>query len=121
MLSGCLYCTVRGVECLTEMSGVKRKRNVVTMEQKLKAIERLEKGESVKAISNELGVGVTTVKDWRRNKKSIQDFCTQIESEKVLSTRCTLKKPTNELVDDALWLWFMQERSLWSKLLNLVS
>lgn len=92
------------------MSGVKRKRHVVTMDQKLKAIERLDKGASVKSISDELGVGVTTVKDWKRNKKSIQDYCTQIESEKILSSRCTLKKPTNEIVDDALWLWFTQER-----------
>ncbi|XP_039290978.1 jerky protein homolog-like [Nilaparvata lugens] len=92
------------------MSGVKRKRLVVTMEQKLKAIERLDKGESVNSISDELGVGVTTVKDWKRNKKSIQDYCTQIESEKILTSRCTLKKPTNKIVDDALWLWFTQER-----------
>ncbi|XP_039283868.1 jerky protein homolog-like [Nilaparvata lugens] len=92
------------------MSDVKRKRLVVTMEQKLKAIERLDKGESVKSISDELGVGVTTVKDWKRNKKSIQDYCTQIESEKILTSRCNLKKPTNEIVDDVLWLWFTQER-----------
>ncbi|XP_039285834.1 tigger transposable element-derived protein 2 isoform X10 [Nilaparvata lugens] len=92
------------------MSGVKRKRLVVTMEQKLKAIERLDKGESVKSISDELGVGVTTVNDWKRNKKSIQNYCTQIESEKILTSRCTLKKPTNKIVDDALWLWFTQER-----------
>lgn len=92
------------------MSGVKRKRIVVTMEQKLKAIQRLEKGDSVKLISAELGVGASTVRDWRLNKKSIQDYCTQIDSEKVLSSRCTLKKPTNEMVDDALWVWFMQER-----------
>jgi len=88
----------------------KRKRCVVTMQQKLTALERLDKGESVKKISDELGVGVTTVKDWKRNKKSTQDYCTQIESEKILSSRCTLKKPTNDVVDDALWLWFAQER-----------
>lgn len=92
------------------MSGVKRKRVVVTMEQKLNAIQRLENGESVKLISEEFGVGKSTVKDWRQNKKAIQDFCTQIESEKVLSSRRTLKKPINEQVDDALWLWFIQER-----------
>ena len=61
-------------------------------------------------IRDRFKVGKSTVNDWRRNRKSIETFCTQIETEKVLSTRCTLKKPNNELVDDALWLWFMQER-----------
>lgn len=48
--------------------------------------------------------------DWRRNRKSIEDFCTQIETEKVLTERRTLKSSTNEMVDDALWLSFLQER-----------
>ncbi|MFS1564416.1 MAG: hypothetical protein ACL7AX_13685 [Candidatus Arsenophonus phytopathogenicus] len=92
------------------MSGSKRKRVVLTMEAKLKALERLDKGESVKLICDEYGVGKSTVNDWRKNRKSIQDFCMQIESDRALSTRCTLRKPNNEIVDDALWIWFMQER-----------
>ncbi|KAJ8876318.1 hypothetical protein PR048_020763 [Dryococelus australis] len=77
------------------------------MEQKLKVIERVKKRKSVKVISNKFGVRVTKVKDWHQNKNTIQDFLTQIESDKVLSTHCTLKKPTNEIVDNALW--FVQE------------
>lgn len=46
------------------------------MEQKLRAIER---GESVKLISSDLGVGMTQVKDWQRNKNNIQDYCVEIE------------------------------------------
>lgn len=53
------------------------------MEQKLKAIERLDEGESVKLISDEHGVGITTVKDLCQNKKSIQDYCTVLKSEKI--------------------------------------
>lgn len=92
------------------MSQTKRKRNVLTVKDKLDAIERIDKGESVKKICNELNVGKSTVNDWRRNRESLQDFCTQVETDKALTDRRTLKKPTNELVDDALWLWFMQER-----------
>lgn len=92
------------------MSASKRKRNVVTVEQKLNAIERIDKGESVSKICSELNVGKSTVNDWRRNRKTLMDFCTQIESEKVLSERRYLRKPSNEMVDDALWLWFLQER-----------
>lgn len=74
------------VENSYNMRGAKRKRVVVSMKERLRAIERLEIGESVKLISDEFGVGVTTVKDWRRNKNAIQDFCTQIESDERLST-----------------------------------
>lgn len=88
----------------------KRKHTFVSMQQKLAILERLDKGESVQSICREFKVGKSTVNDWRRNRKSIETFCTQIEGEKVLSNRCTLKKPKLEQVDDALWLWFMQER-----------
>ena len=54
------------------MSWVKRKCIVVTVEQKVNAIERLDKGKSVKLLSEELGVSITTVKDCHRKKKSIQ-------------------------------------------------
>ncbi|XP_054259564.1 jerky protein homolog [Macrosteles quadrilineatus] len=88
----------------------KRKHTFVSMQQKLAILERLDKGESVQSICREFKVGKSTVNDWRRNRKSIETFCTQIEGEKVLSNRCTLIKPKLEQVDDALWLWFMQER-----------
>ncbi|KAJ8880861.1 hypothetical protein PR048_017333 [Dryococelus australis] len=32
-----------------------------------------------------------------------------------------LKKPTNELVDEALWLWFVQERRKGTHIINLHS
>lgn len=43
---------------------LQRKHTVVTTEQKLHVIKRLDKGESVKLISDKLGVGKTTIKDW---------------------------------------------------------
>lgn len=38
-------------------------------EQKLQAIERLDKGESLTQISDELDVEITTVKDWFESEK----------------------------------------------------
>lgn len=70
----------------------KRKRKAVTMEQKLNELEHLDKDESVKRIDDGLGVGITNIEDWRRTRKTIQDFCTNINSVKVLSTCSTLKK-----------------------------
>lgn len=87
-----------------------RKRKYKSMEQRLQALERLDKGESVQSICRDLNVGKSTINDWRRNRKTIEGFCTQIETEKVLQKRCTLRKAKHELVEDALWLWFVQER-----------
>ncbi|XP_054279253.1 uncharacterized protein LOC128997640 [Macrosteles quadrilineatus] len=88
----------------------KRKRVVVTVQHKLEALERLAKGESARKVSEELGVGLSTVKDWKRNKQSIVDFYNQVTSRRVLSTiRYTCRKPTHELVDEALWQWFVKE------------
>lgn len=88
----------------------KRKRVVVSIKQKLDALQRLVRGESVRNIASECGVGVTTVKDWKKNRATFEAFCTHIESEKTLSSRSTLKKPASEALDDALWVWFSQQR-----------
>lgn len=70
----------------------KRKRVVVTMEKRLSVLKRIDKGESVMKICSELNVGKSTVNDWRRDRRSIEDFCAQMESDKNLKTRCTKKK-----------------------------
>lgn len=88
----------------------KRKRVVVSMDMRLKALKRIDNGESVKIICAELNVGKSTVNDWRRDRHSIEDFCSKMESDKNLSSRCTRRKPICEIVDEALWIWFLQER-----------
>lgn len=60
----------------------KRKRVVVSIKQKLDDLQRLDRGESVRNIASEYGVGVTTVKDWKKNRATFEAFCTLIESEK---------------------------------------
>lgn len=57
----------------------------MSMNKQLDALERLDRGESVKLISNVLGIGNSTLNDWRRNHKSNEDFCLEIESDEILS------------------------------------
>lgn len=45
------------------------------------------------------GLRIRTINDCRQNRKSLEDFHTQIESENVLTVRQTLQKPANEIVD----------------------
>lgn len=93
------------------MSGGKRKHITLSLNEKLAVLQRLDKGESLQKISKELNVGVTTIKDWRKNRKYIETYyTTTIDGENALKNRKTLKKPKLELLDSALWMWFCQER-----------
>lgn len=67
-----------------------------------KNLSLLGTGETVQIIFNKLSVGKSTANDWWRNRMSLQECCVQVESHKVLKSRCTMRKPTNEIVDDAL-------------------
>lgn len=92
------------------MSGVKRKHVTLSLSEKLIVLQRLDKGESLQKIAKEINVGITTIKDWRKNRKNIESYSVTVESEKSLKNRKTLKKPKQELLDDAMWVWFCQER-----------
>ncbi|XP_054725301.1 jerky protein homolog-like [Anastrepha obliqua] len=88
----------------------KRKRIVVSMDTRLKVLRRIDNGESVAKICAEFNVGKSTVNDWRRDRRSIEEFCSKMESDRNLGSRCTRIKPICEVVDEALWIWFLQER-----------
>ncbi|KAF2899297.1 hypothetical protein ILUMI_06877 [Ignelater luminosus] len=92
------------------MLGVKRKHVTLSLNEKLAVLQRLDKGESLQKIAKELNVGVTTIKDWRKNWKDIESYTVAIDSENALKNRKTLRKPKLELLDNALWMWFCQER-----------
>lgn len=88
----------------------RRKRVVVSMQKKLEAIYRIDKGESLKNIAIEYGVGPTTVGDWKKNRCQIEDFCAKMVTKDSLGNRATIKKAKNETLDEALFMWFQQWR-----------
>lgn len=92
------------------MTTKNRKRVCVSLQQKLDVLQRLDHGESVIKLASELGVGVTTVKDWKKNRKDLEAYSTTVETDGALKSRKMLKRPKLELVDEALWVWFCQER-----------
>jgi hypothetical protein len=78
-----------------------RKRVVVSMQQKYDAIKRLDSGESVKKIANEYRVVSTTVKDCKK-------WCSVLAAPS--PTRKTMKSSEHQKIDNALYLWFTQQR-----------
>lgn len=87
----------------------KRKRIVVPIEKKLKAIRRIEAGETIKNIARDYGVGEVTVGNWKRNSTKIEDWC--IKQASSSSSSKSIKTGDYEKVNEALFMWFNQQRS----------
>lgn len=88
----------------------KRKKIVVTIEQKLEAIKRLDSGESAKKIAFELGVGKSTVGDWKKQRAEIEKWCASQASGSGIKVRKTMQKGKHLEVEEALFLWYEQLR-----------
>ena len=89
----------------------KRKHIVVSIEKRLDVLKRVDRGESLKSIASSFGVGESTVCDWEKIRNAIESFCIKLDDKGALDFRSTLKKPKLEKLDDALLLWFNQDRS----------
>lgn len=94
------------------MSSVKRKRVVLSIQQKLEIINLLEKGRTVKSIKDEYNIGEQTVRDIRGQKDNLLKFASAAESSSGLKKRKTMKKATFETLDKAMIEWFTQQRAL---------
>lgn len=79
------------------------------MEKKLDALFRMDKGEPLRSVAIGLGVGTSTVSDWKKNRKEIEDFCAKMLSRHSLGNRGTTKKAKNVTLDDALYAWYTKE------------
>ena len=55
----------------------KRKKVVVAMEEKLKALKRIDKGETFLKVAQDCGVRHVTVGDWKRNRAQIEKWCSE--------------------------------------------
>ncbi|XP_062829389.1 zinc finger protein with KRAB and SCAN domains 7 [Anolis carolinensis] len=93
-----------------ESMATKRKKILVSMEQKLEAIKRLDKGETIKMVASDYGVGRVTVGDWKRHRLEIEKWCSSRVTDGALKERKTMKKCDYEKVSEALYVWYMQFR-----------
>lgn len=90
----------------------KRKRNVLSIETKLKIIEDLKKVATAVSLSEKYGVPRTTINDLKKDSSKIEVYASRMEAlDGRTKKRKTIKSATNESVDTAVWLWFVQKRS----------
>lgn len=93
------------------MTSEKRKKVVVSIDEKYKAIQRMDSGESAQAIAKSLGVGRTTVIGWQKSRVEIMNWCLSHAGPSTSKIeRKTMKKSDFENVGEALYLWFVQQR-----------
>lgn len=89
----------------------KRKRNVLTIEQKMEILRRFEKNTSVAVLATTYNIGKQTVRDIVKKKAELQSFVANADSAKAFSDRKSLKGSTFRELDDAMTRWFLQKRS----------
>lgn len=85
-----------------------RKHVTLTLDQKIEIIKLIENGQNYGIIAEKYGIGKSTVGDIKKNKDKIIKFVTT--TERGPGTRKTLKQPENLVLENALFMWFMQQR-----------
>ena len=83
----------------------KRKRVVITIEQKIEAVKQVENGRLLRNVAADYGVGVSTVSDWVKAKPKFEEHLSKIPKRK------TMKKAEYEKLNKVLFLWFTQQRT----------
>lgn len=89
----------------------KRKRVVLTIQEKLDIIEKIEQGGSVKLISANYGIGETTARDIKRNKDKIMAYVNNSNLSVELTERKSMKLSTYKELDKALLKWYNKQRA----------
>lgn len=82
----------------------KRKRVVITIKQKLEAVRLVENGSLLRNVAADYGVGISTVSDWVKSKSKLLQHSSKIPNRK------TMKPAEYEKINEALFLWFTQQR-----------
>lgn len=88
----------------------KAKKKFVSIKEKLEALKRIDRGETLKKIAADYGVGETTVGDWRQYRNIIEQFSSVASVNISKSDRKSMKKSDYEKTSEALFLWFSTQR-----------
>ena len=91
-------------------TGKKRKRVVLTIEDKLKICNLVKSGRSLTSAAAELNVAKSTSHDIVKNEVKIQTFLTDIQDSDCIKKRRIVRRADLEALDKAVYLWFVQQR-----------
>lgn len=101
----CVLCVV---EEMASTSGVKRKHKTLNLSEKWEIIKRVDRGETPTAIAKVYDIGRPTIYDIVKNRDKIEEFMKSVDDEPL--NRKTLRPSEFPEVEDALFIWFKQQR-----------
>lgn len=91
---------------------VAKKRVSLTIEKKIEIIQRHEKGETQRALSQEYNVGRTTISDILKRKYKFFKFMSMnADKEENLKRRRTLRRTIHKVLEDKLLDWYNESRA----------
>lgn len=90
----------------------KRKRNVISIYNKLELIQKRKKGQSLQQLADNYGIGTSTVSDIIKSASKLEKFTESIESEQGTKQRKSMKRADNINLENIIYEWFIQKRSL---------
>lgn len=90
---------------------LKRKRNVLSVGDKLDAVNRLLKGETPNKLAAEFNVGTSTISDWKKNRVKLEQQARSLTAPELKKIK-TIKSSYYEDLDEVLFIWFCQQRNL---------
>ena len=89
----------------------KRKKIVLSVEQKLHIIDSLQKGASYSIIAEKYGIGRSTITDIKKQEGKLRLFKQRMTELGVKNIKVkAMKIGAHEKLDDALYIWFRQQR-----------
>nr|XP_005993580.1 PREDICTED: jerky protein-like [Latimeria chalumnae] len=88
--------------------GARWQRNVLSIQQKVELLKKLDHGVSVAQLREDYGVGQLTIYDLRGQKDKILKFYTESDSVKGMAKRKKLRGPHSSDLDKVLYEWFRQ-------------
>ena len=102
----------------TKWIPAKRKRPVLSVNQKLENCKQLKKGASITSLSKELGLGKSTICNIKRNEDKLVTFVEKLDSTKASTTRKTMKAAKDKKLDEAVAMWlcktFRRSSYIWT-------
>ncbi|XP_063095547.1 jerky protein homolog-like [Cavia porcellus] len=89
----------------------KRKHLSLSIAQKVELLQKLDAGVSVRHLTEEYGVGTTTIYDLKKQKDKLLKFYSDSDNRELMKNRKTLHRAKNEDLDRVLIEWIRQQRS----------
>ncbi|XP_051786742.1 jerky protein homolog-like isoform X4 [Erpetoichthys calabaricus] len=93
-------------------NGVRRKRIVLSIDDKLEIIQSLKQGTKASILAQRYGVGSSTISDIKKSEAQLQAFAFRMKFTPSGRKRKVMRAGDDQVLEEALYKWFLQQRLL---------